>query len=136
MFAQCKTLLLRGADRWLFRLHGAESGEVFLHQRRVFIVPSGAGWGFVAMLVVLFVGSINYNLSLGFAFTFLLAACAVVDMHLTFRNLAHLHLVAGRTSPVFCGDVAQFEVHLMNRRKHDRFALWLGFVGLPTPAIA
>lgn len=136
MFAQCKTLLLRSADRWLFRLHGAESGEVFLHQRRVFIVPSGAGWGFAVMLVVLFIGSINYNLSLGFAFTFLLAACAVVDMHLTFRNLAHLHLVAGRTTAVFCGDVAQFEVHLINRRKHDRFALWLGFVGLPTPAIA
>ena len=136
MLAHCKTLLLRSADRWLFRLHGAESGEVFLHQRRVFIVPSGAGLGFVAMLAVLFISSINYNLNLGFAFTFLLAACAVVDMHLTFRNLAHLHLIAGRTAAVFCGDVAQFELHLINRRKHNRYAIWLGFVGLSAPAIA
>lgn len=136
MFTECKHLLLRSADRWLFRLQGAESGEVFLSQRRVFIIPSGAGWGFAVMLVVLFIGSVNYNLNLGFAFTFLLASCAVVDMHLTFRNLAHLHLTAGRTAPIFCGDVAQFELHLINRRRHDRFAIWLDFVGLPTASVA
>ena len=136
MFAHTKKQIQRGADRWLFRLSGAEAGEVFLSQRRVFIVPTSAGWGFVAMLIVLFIGSVNYNLNLGFALTFLIAACAIVDMHLTFRNLAHLHLAAGRTSPVFCGDVAQFELHLINRRRHDRFAIWLDFVGLPTATVA
>ncbi len=120
-------------DRWLFRLGGPEPGEVFLHQRRVFILPTRAGLGFGGMLVLLFVGSINYNLNLGFALTFLVAACAVIDMHLTFRNLAHLHLAAGRAAPIFCGDTAHFTIHLLNRRKHDRFALWVDFMGL-TPA--
>lgn len=131
-----KNFIQRSADRWLFRLQGAEAGEVFLNQRRVFIVPSRAGWAFVLMLVVLFIGSVNYNLSLGFAFTFLIAACAVVDMHLTFRNLAYLHLAAGCTSAIFCGDVAQFELQLINRRKHDRFAIWLDFVGIDTLCVA
>ena len=136
MFSQTKNHLQRGAERWLFRLQGAEAGEVFLNQRRVFIVPSGAGLAFVAMLAVLFVGSVNYNLNLGFAFTFLIAACAVVDMHLTFRNLAYLHLAAGRTTAIFCGDVAQFELHLMNRRRYDRFAIWLDFADKQTSCIA
>jgi uncharacterized protein (DUF58 family) len=115
------------ASKWLFRLRGPETGEVFLHQRRVFIMPTHPGMAFGVMLAVLFIGSINYNLSLGFAFTFLLAGCGLIDMHLTFRNLAHLTLRAGRALPVFAGEDAQFELHLINRRKHDRYAIWLDF---------
>ncbi len=114
-------------DRWLYRLAGPEAGEIVLGQRRVFIVPTSAGWGFAFMLVLLFIGSVNYNLNLGFAFTFLIASCAVVDMHLTFRNLAYLHLAPGRAAPIFCGDMALFELQLTNRRKHDRYAIWMDF---------
>jgi uncharacterized protein (DUF58 family) len=116
-------------DTWLFQLGGAERGEAFLSQRRVFIIPSRAGMVFVAVLIVLFIAATNYNLSLGFGFTFLIAGCALIGMHLTFRNLAHLYLKAGRAAPVFAGEEAQFELHLINRRKHDRYAIWLGFVG-------
>ncbi|GAA4024909.1 DUF58 domain-containing protein [Actimicrobium antarcticum] len=132
--ARLRNWFARSIDRWLFRLGGPESGEVFLNQRRVFIVPTGAGWGFGIMLVLLFVGSVNYNLNLGFVFTFLIASCAVVDMHLTFRNLAHLYLAAGRAVPVFCGDAAHFELQVINRRKHDRYAIWLVFQGVDDPA--
>src|SRR5690606_14709137 len=97
--------------RWLFRLRDVEVGEVFLNQRRVFIVPTRAGLTFGVMLIVLFLCSVNYSLSLGFALTFLLGACAVIDMHLTFRNLAHLHLRPGNTQAVFAGEEAQFELH-------------------------
>ena len=115
-------------DKWLFRLGDPEPGEVVLNQRRVFILPSKAGLGFGVLLMVMFIGSINYNLSLGFGLTFLVAACAVIDMHLTFRNLAYLHLAPGRVAPVFAGEDAQFEMHLMNRRRHDRFAIRIGFM--------
>lgn len=112
----------------LFKLRDAEPGEVFLNQRRVFILPTRAGLVFGIMLVVLFIASINYSLSLGFALTFLLAGCAVIDMHLTHRNLAHLHLSPGNVSPVFAGEEAQFSLHLANRRSHDRFAILLSFI--------
>lgn len=117
----------RHASKWLFRISAPETGEVFLRQRRVFIVPTHPGLLFFAMLATLFIGSVNYNLSLGFGFTFLLAACAFVDMHLTFRNLAHLHLAAGRTSPVFAGEEARFELRLIDRRNKNRYAIWLDF---------
>ncbi|WP_211463027.1 DUF58 domain-containing protein [Collimonas silvisoli] len=122
-------------ERSLFQLREAEPGEVVLTQRRVFIVPSRPGLAFAVVLVLLFLCSINYNLSLGFGLTFLLAACAVIDMHLTFRNLAYLHLTAGKVAAVFAGEDALFELHLTNRRKHARYAIWLGFIGSGLPAI-
>ena len=123
-------------SKWLFRLKDAEPGEVFLYQRRVFIVPTHPGLLFCVMLLAMFLGSVNYNLSLGFGFTFLIAGCALIDMHLTFRNLAHLHLKAGRAAPIFAGEEAQFELHLINRRKHDRYAIWLDFVNDDRPELA
>ena len=113
--------------KWAFPLRAPEPGEVHLGQRRVYIVPSGPGFAYAAMLGLLFIGSINYNLSLGFGLTFLLAACGVVDMHMSFRNLAYLDLSPGRCAPVFAGEQATFEVHLANRRAYDRFAIWLNF---------
>jgi uncharacterized protein (DUF58 family) len=136
MLRTLQNILYKATNKWLFQLRGAESGEVFLNQRRVFIIPTKAGLGFGAMLLTLFIGSVNYTLSLGFALTFLLAACAVIDMHLTFRNLAHLYLSAGRALDVFAGEEAQFELHLVNRRKHDRYAIWLGFIGEGQPDLA
>jgi uncharacterized protein (DUF58 family) len=119
--------LRQRAMRRLFRLRDAEPGEIVLHQRRVFILSTRAGLGYFVMLVVLLLASINYSLSLGFALTFLLAACSVIDIYLTHRNLAHLHLAPGRSHPVFAGEEAQFEVHLINRHRYDRFAIWIGF---------
>lgn len=123
-------------SKWLFRLNGPEPGEVYLHQRRVFIIPTHPGILFCVMLMTLFIASVNYNLSLGFGFTFLLAGCALIDMHLTFRNLAHLSLAAGKVAPVFAGELAQFELFLINRRKHDRYAIWLDFVADDRPDLA
>src|SRR5690606_703503 len=123
------TALHNPVNRWfLRRLRTPEPGEVYLHHGRVFVLPTKAGWGCGVLLAAMFAGAINYNLGLGFALTFLLGACAMVDMHLAFRNLAHLHLSAGRVLPVFAGEEAQFTLHVANRRKHARYAIWAGFV--------
>lgn len=136
LYARLEHALRGRASKWLHRRRDAEPGEVFLRQRRVYIMPTHPGLLFAAMLVALLIGSINYNLSLGFGLTFLLAACALIDMHMTFRNLAHLHLAAGRAAPVFAGEDAQFELHLINRRKHDRYAIWVDFVEDDRPELA
>ena len=136
LYARLEHALRGRLNKWLFRLKDAEPGEVFLHQRRVYIMPTHPGLLFCVMLLAMFLGSVNYNLSLGFGFTFLIAGCALIDMHLTFRNLAHLHLKAGRAAPVFSGEEAQFELHLINRRKHDRYAIWLDFVHDDRPELA
>jgi len=133
MFSAAKKVFRKRANQWLFQLREAEPGEVFLKQRRVFIMPTQAGLAFGAMLIVLFIGSVNYTLNLGFVLTFLIASCGVIDMHLTFRNMAHLYLRAGQAQPVFAGEEAQFELHLINRYKYGRYAIWLGFLGEGIP---
>lgn len=136
MFAALEHEIRKRLNKWLFRLHGPEPGEVFLNQRRVFIMPTHSGLMFCVMLLALFIGSLNYNLSLGFGLTFLIAGCALIDMLLTFRNLAHLHLAVGRAATVFAGEDAQFELHLINRRQYDRYAIWLNFVTGDRPELA
>lgn len=136
MFSALEHSLRKHASKWLYKRRGAEAGEVMLVQRRVYIVPTHPGLIFAVMLVVLFLAATNYSLSLGFAFTFLLAGCGLVDMHLTFRNLAYLYLTAGRAAPVFAGEDAQFELVLINRRNYDRYAIWLDFVQDKRPEVA
>ena len=128
LLSPLRSAVRRRADTWLFQLRDAEPGEVQLVSRRVFILPTGAGIGFAVLLMVLLVGSTNYSLGLGFALTFALGTCAVIDIYLTQKNLVGLHLVPGRAQPVFAGEVAQFELTLVNRSKRDRYALWTDFI--------
>jgi uncharacterized protein (DUF58 family) len=127
MVAALQALYRKGRDQWLFQLREAEPGTVTLTSRRVFIVPTRAGLAFAVLLLVMLIGALNYSLGLGFALTFFAGACAVADMYLTAKNLALLQLAPGRAQPVFAGEEAQFELHLLNRSQQDRYAVWLGF---------
>jgi len=89
-----------------------ETGPIRLHSRRLYILPTGAGILFAALLIGLLWGSINYGLSLGYLFTFLLAGIAGVAMWHTQRNLAGLVLRARPIAPVFAGETARICLHV------------------------
>jgi uncharacterized protein (DUF58 family) len=113
--------------RWIAGRDGPEAGEVLLDRRRVYILPTVPGLAFGVAVLVLLIGSINYNLQLGFLLTFLVASMAVVGMHATHSNLVQLLLRGVRVEPVFAGDVAAFEVAVSNPGTLDRFALRFAF---------
>lgn len=121
--------------RWLFRFGRDERVPIVLTQRRIFILPTAVGIAYVAVLCVMLVGAVNYNLSLGHALVFLLVGLGLVTMVHTFRNLAGLAITPGRAEPVFAGDVARFPLHLANARREHRCALQFRFAG-NTAAIA
>jgi uncharacterized protein (DUF58 family) len=123
----------RKSGQWMLRRTAHDRGEVFLSQRRVYILPTGAGLAFGALLLVLLIGSINYSLGLGFALTFTALSCAIVDMLFTYRNLAHLRLRPAASQEVFAGEEAQFELQLVNRTGYDRFAVWVDFDEVADP---
>lgn len=114
---------------WIYGFKPPERGVVVLVHRRVYIVPARLGLLFVATLVVLLLGSINYALSLGFALTFLLGGSALAGMVHTARNLARTAVSAGRAIPVFAGETAQFRLLLDNRAPYDRPAILVRHVG-------
>ena len=109
---------------WLFRPK-IESGAVTLTQRRIFILPTRQGLALAFVLVLMLLGDINYNLSLGYVLTFLLAMMAVMSMLHAFRNLAHLEIRAGHADAVFSGGTAQFTLHFHNHGKLPRYQLCL-----------
>ena len=118
------TRLQNRFSNWLFR-HRVEHGPITLTQRRIFIIPTRQGFMLAIVLTLMLLGDINYNLSLGYVLTFLLAMMAVMSMLHAFRNLAHLEISPGRAEPVFSGENAQFILHFRNRSKLARYQLCL-----------
>ena len=116
---------LKFVQAWLFQLRGPQRGEVVLVQRRIFILPTGAGVVFGCVLVLMLTGAVNYTLSLGFVLTFLLASLGMTAMLHTFRNLAGLRITAARTTPVFAGDAARFALALHNPTRSERYSVCL-----------
>ena len=97
-----------------------------LGQRNVYILPTRAGFTFVATLLVMLLASINYQLNLGYALTFLLAGAGLVSMHLTHGNLRGLTLHLRPAQPVFAGEPALLEV-VVHNPGNQRHALGLRF---------
>ncbi|MFP5394374.1 MAG: DUF58 domain-containing protein, partial [Gammaproteobacteria bacterium] len=120
--------LQRRAQAWRTRSYPADRGELAVARRRVYILPTKAGLGFGALLLILLIGSINYSLGLGYALTFTLGACGVVDIWFTYRNLVQLRLRGARALPVFAGEAAQFELQLANPTSRARYALAIEFM--------
>jgi len=114
---------------WLYGFKPPERGTVVLGHRRVYIVPARLGWLYGAALAILLIGSINYQLGLGFALTFLLAGLGLAGMVHTARNLTRIGVSAGRAEPVFAGEQAQFRLHLDSRARFDRPAILARHLG-------
>lgn len=96
---------------WLARRQ-APSDALTLTQRNLYIVPTRAGWGYLAMLAVLLVAAINEQLNLGYALTFLLAGAGLASLWATHRNLLGLGLHLLAPAPVVAGDAAPLRVAL------------------------
>lgn len=122
---QSTTALKDRVSGWFSHPRSPEAGTIVLLQRRVYILPTRQGLVFAAVMLMMLLGAINYNLSLGFVLTFLLVATAFNGMLFTFRNLARLQVTGGRSAPVFAGGSAYFTLNLANTGSHVRYAIGL-----------
>lgn len=96
-----------------------------LTQRNVYILPTRPGFMLMLTLLVLLIGSINYQLNLGYLLTFLLAGSAVVGMHVCHATLRGLTLNLMQPEPQFAGASATLSVVLTNLRKSVRHGIGL-----------
>ncbi len=101
------------------------SDTLTLTQRNVYILPTRPGFMLGATLLVLLVGSINYQLNLGYLLTFLLAGSAVVGMHVCHGTLRGLTFNLAAPEAQFAGASATLSVALTNTRRSVRHGIGL-----------
>ena len=94
-----------------------------LTQRNVYILPTRPGFMMGLTLLVLLVGSINYQLNLGYLLTFLLAGSGVVGMHVCHGTLRGLTMNLQAPEAQFAGVSTTLTIVLTNERKSVRHGI-------------
>ena len=117
--------LRAGLLRWLRRNEAVASGEISLHRRRIYILPTRFGLYYALMLTVMLLGAVNYSNSMAFILTFLLTALGANALWQTHRNLLHLSVSCLGAAPVFAGEQAHFQLQVANATMRPRYALAL-----------
>ncbi|MFA5547312.1 MAG: DUF58 domain-containing protein [Porticoccaceae bacterium] len=120
---------------WLAR-RIPEEQEVVLNRRRIFILPSRAGFAFLGVVALLWLVATNYQNNLVFAFAALLASMFVVAIFHSYANLSGLRLRVEQVDPAFAGHRARVVIALGQQgRPRLRDELTLSFPGA-SPVVA
>ncbi len=103
------------------------SASITLNHRRLFIMPSRAGFGFLGLLAIMLLAAINYQNNMVFAMVFLLASTFAVAILHTYANLAGLSVTALGASSAFAGGTVRFDLKVAGegkRRYYDVILAW------------
>lgn len=109
-----------------FKLSRFISGEkvaletIPLTHRRIFILPTQRGLGFVVLIIVLLLIAFIYNNNLAYLLAFLLASIFFVTILHSYKALAGLVLTQAHCQSVFAGEAAGFDIIIANPVKVDR----------------
>lgn len=113
-------------DAWMLpRLKSARTHQ--LTNKRLFIVPSQAGLGFLSVVVLLWLTGTNYENNVILGLAFFLTALFVVSIYHTFFNMSGLVVEAVRTAPCFVGEDGEVEVRVSCRNTTDKENIALKF---------
>jgi uncharacterized protein (DUF58 family) len=109
-----------------FRLSRFVSGEkavdapVTLNHRRIFILPTQRGLGFVLLIVLLLLIAFVYNNNLVYMLAFLLASIFFITILHSYKALSGLVVQKGRSKAAFAGEAAGFDIHINNPTDMER----------------
>ena len=104
-------------------MHALPSPGTRLTRRRIYILPTREGMIIALVLLVMLLGSANYDNGLGYLLAFLIASLALVSMVHAYRNLAGLLVICTDADAVHSGGRAGFSVVLDNRGGRPRSSL-------------
>ncbi len=104
----------------------ARRKQITLTHRRIFILPTQRGLGFVVLIALLLLMAFIYNNNLAYLLAFLLASIFFITILHSFKSLAGLVLTQGHSQAVFAGEATGFEIVIDNPNKTERFSLQIG----------
>jgi uncharacterized protein (DUF58 family) len=102
------------------------TGQVRVHGRRIYILPTRYGVVFGLLLLLTLIGAVNYGNNPAFLLTFLLAGLGSNAIFQTWRNLEGMRITPLQNEPVFAGQSASFRFLLRSEDPRERPALQLG----------
>jgi uncharacterized protein (DUF58 family) len=115
--------------RWRGRLlswmrpRAPEPLPVRLDRRRIYVLPTGFGLFFGALLLAMLVGALNYNNNPAFLLALLLAGASLTGLLLAHLQLSGLELVAVGAEPVPAGRPLALRLHVRAEAGHERRGL-------------
>ncbi|MBZ0331124.1 DUF58 domain-containing protein [Halomonas sp. ANAO-440] len=109
---------------WLGRRLTIAPGEA-LPQRRLFLIPTRFGLGWIALVAVLLLFGVNYQNSLAYALAFWLAGLAMVVLVRAWRNLLGVTVELQLPREAFAGHEARLQVILRAARPRTAIGLVL-----------
>jgi uncharacterized protein (DUF58 family) len=97
---------------WALRRQGPDSLPLTLSSRRIYILPTRAGWTFAVLIAVTFAAGMNYGNGLALLLCFWLAGFALVAMVQTQQTLAGARLLAAAARPAFAGETVMLQLQM------------------------
>ncbi|TSE27619.1 hypothetical protein Taqua_00350 [Tepidimonas aquatica] len=116
---------------WLGRLPRTPAHR--LTHRTLYVLPTRPGWMLTLTLTLLLVGSINFQLNLGYALTFMLAGSAAAAVWSAHANMRGLTLTLGDARDAWAGQPATLTVRVTGAQR-PRWAVEVDALGGP-PAV-
>lgn len=114
---------------WVRVIQTDSSGQALISGRKIYILPTGYGFLFGILLVLLLIGSINYSNNPAFLLTFLLTGMFVHAIFHTWRNLYGLQVRWLGGDPVFAGETARLRFRLSDSDGREHHAIQLSYPG-------
>jgi hypothetical protein len=108
-------------NQWIKKRNPASNPQIF-DSKNLYILPSGFGWAYGLVLLTLFSGAINYQISTIFLMTFLLAIIGLVSAWEAHANMKGLSIKLISIEDAQQGKPAQISL-LINSNNKIRFGL-------------
>jgi len=97
---------------WAEKRQQAAQHQQTINRRQLYILPTRNGIIYFFVLLLILLGAINYENSLGYMLTFLLGSMGFLGMIYTHQNINQLNVKIGRAEPVFAGQGILFPIFI------------------------
>src|ERR1700694_3877275 len=111
--------------RWARARQGDDTLPVTLQARRIYILPTRAGFAAAALLFLMLLAGMNYNNSLALLLCFMLCGVTLVSMHECHAMLSGLKLLRAEADNSYVGGQGQLALYFENAQTRTRNGLLL-----------
>ena len=118
-------------ENWFESRNPPTGNSILLHNRRLYILPTGFGYLFAVMLLFLFLAAINYQNSMAFVLMFMLTSLGIISLWYTHKNLLGITVQLHIPRPVFSGEFCELEFEVSHANNSRRFAIGIQYKEQP-----